>query len=292
MGKNKNNSAGCFDMQFITSSISTMLVLLLLGMVVFFVLSANNLSKFMRENIGITIMFSDDMKESEILKFQKQLNRESFIKETVYISKDQALKEQTEAMGTDPAEFLGHNPFTASIEMKLKSDYANPDSIDWIQKSVKKNSNVIEINYPQDIMNMVNENIKKISLVLLSLAGLLTLISFALINNTIRLAIYSKRFLIHTMKLVGASWSFIRKPFLVKNIWSGILAAILADGILMGGAYMLVDYEPELIEFITPEVMLTVCGAVFIFGIVITFICAYISINRYLRMKASTLYYV
>lgn len=292
MGKNKNNSAGCFDMQFITSSISTMLVLLLLGMVVFFVLSANNLSKFMRENIGITIMFSDDMKESEILKFQKQLNRENFIKETVYISKEQALKEQTEAMGTDPAEFLGHNPFTASIEMKLKSDYANPDSIDWIQKSVKKNSNVIEINYPQDIMNMVNENIKKISLVLLSLAGLLTLISFALINNTIRLAIYSKRFLIHTMKLVGASWSFIRKPFLVRNIWSGILAAILADGILMGGAYMLVDYEPELIEFITPEVMLTVCGAVFVFGIVITFICAYISINRYLRMKASTLYYV
>lgn len=292
MGKNKNNSAGCLDMQFVTSSISTMLVLLLLGMVVFFVLSANNLSRFMRENIGITILFSDDMKESEILKFQKQLNKENYIKETVYISKDQALKEQTEAMGTDPAEFLGHNPFTASIEMKLKSDYANADSIDWIQKSVKKNSNVVEINYPQDIMNMVNENIKKISLVLLSLAGLLTLISFALINNTIRLAIYSKRFLIHTMKLVGASWGFIRKPFLVRNIWSGILAAVLADGILMGGALALVDYEPELIEFITPEVMLTVCGAVFVFGIAITFLCAYISINRYLRMKTSTLYYV
>lgn len=291
MGKSKNNSASGFDMQFITSSISTMLVLLLLGMVVFFVLSANNLSRFMRENIGITIMFSDDVKEPDILKFQKQLNLERYVKETVYISKEQALKEQTEAMGTDPAEFLGHNPFTASVEMKLKSDYANPDSIDWIQKAIKKNAGVIEINYPQDIMKMVNDNIKKISLVLLSLAGLLTLISFALINNTIRLAIYSKRFLIHTMKLVGASWGFIRKPFLIRNIWSGVLAAILADGILMGGAYMLVNYEPELIEFITTEVMLTVCGAVFLFGIAITFFCAFISINRYLRMKTSTLYY-
>lgn len=292
MGKSKNHSVGYFDMQFVTSSISTMLVLLLLGMVVFFVLSANDLSKFMRENISITILISDDMKESNILRLQKELNSRPYVKETAYISKEQALKEQTDAMGTDPAEFLGHNPFTASIEMKLHADYANSDSIARIQKILKKNADVIEVNYPQEVMDMVNDNIKKISLVLLSLAGLLTLISFALINNTIWLAIYSKRFLIHTMKLVGASWGFIRKPFLVRNIWSGVLAGILADGFLMGGAYMLVKYEPELIEIITPGTMLTVCGTVFAFGIIITFLCAYFSINRYLRMKASTLYYV
>lgn len=291
MGKAKNNSAGYFDMQFVTSSISTMLVLLLLGMVVFFVLSANNLSIFVRENISFSILISDDMKETNILRLQKELNAEPYVKESAYISKEKALKEQTEAMGTDPAEFLGHNPFTASLEVKLNSDYANSDSIAKIEKALKKNSDVIEINYPHELIDAVNENIKKISLVLLSLAGLLTLISFALINNTIRLAIYSKRFLIHTMKLVGASWGFIRRPFLARNIWSGVLAAVMADGMLMGSAYALVNYEPELIAIITPSVMLIVCGAVFLFGIIITFLCAYLSINRYLRMKTSTLYY-
>ena len=127
---------------------------------------------------------------------------------------------------------------------------------------------------------------------LLGLAALLTLISFALINNTIRLAIYSKRFLIHTMKLVGASWGFIRKPFLVRNIWIGVLAAVMADAALIGMAYALVRYEPELIEIITPMTMLLVMSSVFVFGVIITFMCAYISINKYLRMKAGALYYI
>ena len=279
-------------MQFITSSISTMLVLLLLGMVVFFVLSANNLSTFVRENIGFTILVSDDMKEAEALKFQKELNACPFVKESQYISKEQALKEQTEAMGTDPAEFLGSNPFTASIEIKLNAEYANSDSIAWIEKLILKNKKVMEVSYPQDLLDAVNRNIQRISMLLLGLAALLTLISFALINNTIRLAIYSKRFLIHTMKLVGASWGFIRKPFLVRNLWIGILAAVLADAVLMGMAYMLVKYEPELIDIVTPQTMLWVLLSVFVFGVAITWMCAYISINKYLRMKASTLYYI
>ena len=232
------------------------------------------------------------MHESAILQYQKKLNDEPFVKATTYISKKQALKEQTEAMGTDPKEFLGYNPFTASIEIKLNSDYANSDSIAKIEKKLKKNSNILEVKYPQELMDAVNDNIKKISIVLLSLAGLLTLISFALINNTIRLAIYSKRFLIHTMKLVGANWGFIRRPFLRRNIWSGIIAGLMADGILMGTAYTLVTYEPELIRIITPEVMLIVSASVLLFGIIITFLCAYASINKYLRMKASTLYYI
>ena len=285
-------SGSFFNMQFITSSISTMLVLLLLGMVVFFVMSANNLSDYVRENIGFTILVSDDMKEPEALKFQKELNGKAFVKESQYISKEQALKEQTEAMGTDPAEFLGYNPFTASIEIKLNAEYANSDSIAWIEKLILKNKKVMEVSYPQDLLDAVNRNIQRISMLLLGLAALLTLISFALINNTIRLAIYSKRFLIHTMKLVGASWGFIRKPFLVRNLWIGILAAVLADAVLMGMAYMLVKYEPELIDIITPETLLMVLGAVFVFGVIITWMCAYISINKYLRMKASTLYYI
>ena len=281
-----------FNMQFITSSISTMLVLLLLGMVVFFVLSANNLSTYVRENIGFTVLVSDDMKEPEVLKFQKELNEKVYVKESVYISKEKALQEQTEAMGTDPAEFLGYNPFTASIEIKLNAEYANSDSIVWIEKEIMANKKVMEVSYPQDLLDSVNRNIRKVSMFLLGLAALLTLISFALINNTIRLAIHSKRFLIHTMKLVGASWGFIRRPFLFRNMWIGILSGVMADAVLMGMAYMLVKYEPQLIEIITPASLLVVMVSVFVFGLVITSLCAYISINKYLRMKASALYYI
>lgn len=281
-----------FNMQFITSSISTTLVLLLLGMVVFFVLSANNLSNYVRENIGFTVLVSDDMKEPEALKFQQQLNEKAYVKESAYISKEQALKEQTEAMGTDPAEFLGYNPFTASIEIKLNAEYANSDSVAWIEKEILANKRVMEVSYPQDLLDSVNRNLQRVSLFLMGLAALLTLISFALINNTIRLAVYSKRFLIHTMKLVGASWGFIRRPFLVRNMWVGVLAALMADALLMGMAYMLVNYEPQLVEIITPATLLVVMGAVFVFGVVITCMCAYISINKYLRMKASALYYI
>ena len=281
-----------FNMQFITSSISTMLVLLLLGMVVFFVLSANNLSTYVRENIGFTVLVSDDMKEPEVLKFQKMLNEKVYVKESVYISKEEALKEQTEAMGTDPAEFLGYNPFTASIEIKLNAEYANSDSILWIEKEIKANKKVMEVSYPQDLLDSVNRNIRKVSMFMLGLAALLTLISFALINNTIRLAIYSKRFLIHTMKLVGASWGFIRRPFLFRNMWIGILSGTMADAVLMCMAYMLVKYEPQLIEIITPGSLLVVMVSVFVFGLVITSLCAFISINKYLRLKASELYYI
>lgn len=290
--KGKNNSISYFDMQFITSSISTTLVLLLLGMVVFFVLGAHNLSVYVKENINFSVLISDDMKESDILKLQKKLDKEAFVKQTEYISKKQALREQTEAMGTDPQEFLGYNPFTASIEIKLHSDYANSDSIAKIEKQIKKNTNIQEVLYQKDLIDAVNENIRNISLMLLVLAVILTFISFALINNTIRLAIYSKRFLIHTMKLVGASWGFIRRPFLIRNFWIGVLAAFMADGILWASASWLVSYEPDLIRVITPNVMLLVSVSVLVFGVAITWLCALLSINKYLKMKACTLYYV
>lgn len=290
--KIKHNSVSYFDMQFVTSSISTTLVLLLLGLVVFFVLGAHNLSVYVKENINFSILISDDMKESDILKLQKKLDKEPFVKATEYISKKQALREQTEAMGTDPQEFLGYNPFTASIEVKLHSDYANSDSIAKIEKKIKKNTNIQEVLYQKDLIDAVNDNIRNISLMLLGLAVILTFISFALINNTIRLTIYSERFLIHTMKLVGASWSFIRRPFLRRNFWIGVLSAVIADAVLWGAAYWLVSYEPELIRVITPDVMLLVSVSVLIFGVLITWLCALLSINKYLKMKAGTLYYI
>lgn len=291
----KNNMAkklSIVDMQFITSSISTMLVLLLLGIVIFFILSANSLSVYVRESIGITVMISEDMKENEIKKFQHKLNDEPYVKSTIYISKEQALKEQTEAMGTDPAEFLGYNPFTASIEVKLNADYANADSIKWIQDKIMKNNKIMEVSYPNDLLDSVNRNIRKLSFMLLGLAALLLLISFALINNTVKLTIHSKRFTIHTMKLVGASWSFIRRPFLIKNIWVGLIAAVMANALLLGMIYLLLKYEPQLISIITLDMLLIIFASVFTFGIVITVLCAFISINKYLKMKASAMYYL
>lgn len=279
-----------FDMQFITAGISTTMVLFLLGLVVFFVLTANNLSVYIRENIAFSAILDDGIKETSIIKLQESLNKKDYVKQTVYISKDQALKEQIEAMGTNPSEFLGHNPFNASIEIKLNAGYTNPDSIKWIEKELMANKSILEISYPQNLLDSVNRNLQKISALLLGLAVLLSLISFSLINNTIRLTIYSKRFLIHTMKLVGASWGFIRRPFITRNLWIGILSGAVANAILTASAYTAVKYEPELLAIISPESIMIVAAAVMVFGMIITTLCAYISINKYLRMKISELY--
>lgn len=281
-----------FDMQFITASISTTMVLLLLGLVLFFVLCANNLSTYVKENFIFSIVISDDMKENDILNLQHQLEKEPFVRTSAYISKKQALKEYTEAMGTDPEEFLGFNPFKASLQIKLHSHYANTDSLAIIEKQIKGNTNIHEISYQRELIDAVNKNIARISLMLLALAAVLTLISFALINNTIRLTIYSKRFLIHTMKLVGATWGFIRRPFLRSNFWIGLCSALLADAILWGAACWLLTRQPELIAVISIRIMVFVSIGVLLFGILITWLCAYFSINKFLRMKASTLYYI
>ena len=287
----RNKRYSFFNMQFITSCISTTMVLLLLGMVVFFVLSAGNLSVYVKENISFSVLLSDKMKETDIMKLQKSLDAQSYVKSTTYISKEQALQEETEAMGTDPQEFVGYNPFTASIEIQLNSQYANADSLAWIEKDILKKGNIQEIIYPEALVDTVNRNVQKISAVLLALAGLLMIISFSLINNTIRLTIYAKRFLIHTMKLVGADWGFIRRPFITRNLWVGFVSGLLANGLLITGGYWLVEYEPQLIHIINTDTMLMVMASVMVFGISITVLCAYISINRYLRMKTDTLYY-
>lgn len=277
-------------MQFITAGISTTMVLFLLGLVVFFVLTANNLSVYIRENIAFSAILDDGIKETSIIKLQESLNKKDYVKQTVYISKDQALKEQIEAMGTDPSEFLGHNPFNASIEIKLNAGYSNPDSIKWIEKELTENKGILEVSYPQNLLDSVNRNLQKISVFLLGLAVLLSLISFSLINNTIRLTIYSKRFLIHTMKLVGASWGFIRRPFITRNLWIGILSGTVANAILTTSAYTAVKYEPELLAIVSPKSIMIVAATVMVFGMIITTLCAYISINKYLRMKISELY--
>lgn len=280
------------DMQFVTASVSTTLVLLLLGLVTLSVLAARNLSVYVKENISFTIVPDDGMEESDILRLQQQLKAKSYVKQAVYISKEEALREQSEAMGTNPEDFLQYNPFSASIEVNLNASYANADSLARIEQDIRLHNNIEDIIYQKELIDELNENVRAVSLSLLALAALLACISFVLINNTVRLTIYSKRFLIHTMKLVGASWGFIRWPFLRRNLWVGLMAAAVADGLLLGGAYWLVTREPGLIRVLTPEVMLAVAGVVLVAGVVITWLCALLSVNKYLRMNADTLYHI
>lgn len=290
MSKRRKNTRVRHGLQGITLCISTALVLILLGMVVFSVLTARNLSAYVKENLTVTMMLGEDITNPEARNLCRELYKKPYISHITYISKEQALKEQTEAMGTDPSEFLGTNPFVASVELQLKAQYANTDSLKWIAASLKSDKRVTDITYPQDLMDSVNSNLRKINIVLLVLAVLLTCVSFSLINNTVRLGMYARRFTIHTMKLVGASWGFIRRPFLGNALGIGLLAAVMADGVLASAVYALYRYEPGVSAVITWDVLAITGGAVFLFGITITLLCAYVSVNKFLRMKAGDLY--
>lgn len=284
-GKNGNNAVSMFDMQFVTACISTTLVLLLLGMVLFFVFTARNLSVYVRENINFSLVLDEKAENRDVVRLQRSLEKQPFVKEIEYISKEQALQEYVREMGVDPREFAGYNPLRASIEIHLKSAYANADSLARIEKLLGQESHIQDVVYQQELVDAVNRNIGRISLLLLGLAALLLLISFALINNTIKLTIYAKRFLIHTMKLVGAGWGFIRRPFLWRNFWIGLFAGLLADALLWGLAGWLVTSEPGLVVVVTSGVMLLVAAAALVAGVLITTLCALLSINKYLRMK-------
>ena len=275
-----------------TSCISTTLVLVLLGMFVLFMLIAHNLSNYVRENFNVTVLISDDLSQDSIKVLRADLKDMPCVKSLQYISKEDALREQTEAMGTDPSEFIGYNPFTASFELKMKADYANNDSLSRIVRRLKADSRVMDVLYQKELLQAVNDNIRKLSLVLLVIAALFTYISFQLINNTVRLTIFSRRFSINTMKLVGASWGFIRRPFLKRALLLGVVSAIAADALLYFGYHWLRKFEPEINTVVNLEVLLIVGGSVLVFGLLITLLCTYGSLSRYLRMTSNELYHV
>ena len=277
-------------MQAVTLCISTTMVLILLGLVVFSVLTAHNLSNYVKENLTVTVMLGDTVSVNDAHRLCRDLYHRPYARNIDYVSKEQALKEQSEAMGSDPSEFLGVNPFVATLELQLKSDYANRDSLQQIAKELRQNPKVSEVAYQEDLMDKVNVNLQKVSLVLLVLALLLTFISYSLISNAVRLGVYSRRFIIHTMKLVGASWGFIRRPFMVDGLIVGIVAAVLACGVLAAGVWTLFKYEPNLTDIITWQVLVITGIAVLLFGLIITSLCSYISVNKFLRMRAKDLY--
>lgn len=275
----------------VTLCISTALVLILLGLVAFSTLGGRNLSALVKENLRVTMMLEQDMADNEAQTITRSLARRPYIKTIHFISKESALHDAAKQMGTDPSTFTdGVNPFSSSIELTLKSDYANNDSLAWITKELKKYPKVSDITYQKDLIDAVNRNLAKIGVAMTVLAILLTFVSFSLINNTVKLGIYARRFSIHTMKLVGASWGFIRRPFVWNAVLIGIIAAALACTALGFGMYALYRYEPEILTVITWREMAITGASVFFFGIVITVICANISVNRFLRMKAGDLY--
>jgi len=290
MGKKRKKPRSRRGMQAVTLCISTTMVLVLLGMVVFSVLLAYNLSNHMRENFTVTVMLKDYATVNQGHMLCRDLYHRPYARNIDYISKEQAKKELTKELGSDPSEFLDFNPFPATLEIQLKSDYANRDSLKWIVKEIRKDARVSEISYQEDLINQVNYNLSRISLILLALAILLTFVSFSLISNTVRLSVYARRFIIHTMKLVGASWGFIRRPFLRSAVTVGIIAAFLAILVLGACFYGLYLTQPGIMTVIGWEELSITAGAVLLFGILITSLCAWLAVNKFLRMTAGELY--
>ena len=292
MAENKKVSSVSFFNSRLTSVISISLVLFLLGLILLIGMLGNRLSVYVKENLSFSIVLKDNQKETEIKKMQKSLDALPFIKSTEYISKEQAAKELEEELGENPETFLGFNPLQASIEVKLHSEYANPDSLQVIEKKIRNYTSVSELLYRKDMMEMVHNNMKRLGLILLTLAVVLMIISFVLISNTIRLLIYSKRFLIHTMKLVGATSGFIRRPFVKYNMVSGIFASILAILMLTGALYYLQNELKGFIQILDMQTLLLVYVAVFALGIVLSVIATIFAVNKYLRMGGDKLYYI
>ena len=266
-----------------TSTLSVSLVLFILGIMVLMGFLATNLSRHVKENIGFSIVLNESAGERQVHQLQRMLERSKYVKAAQYISKEDALKEVMIELGENPEDVLGVNPLQSSIEVKLKADYANTDSLAVIEKNLRGQ---------KDLIQSVNDHMSRIGLVLLALAIVLMLISFALISNTIRLGAYSKRFLIHTMKLVGATPAFIRRPFIVSNVINGIVASVIAMLLLSGCIYYLMSEMENFTTLLSVPMMVLVFLSVLILGIILTAVSAYWAVNRYIRMDRDDLYYI
>ncbi len=276
---------------YLTSIISITLVLLMLGLLGLLILNAKRVSDYVKENIGFSIILKENVKEVDIIRLQKNLDASEYVKSTEYITKEQAAEELQQELGEDFIEFLGYNPLLASIEVHLYAPYANPDSLEVIEGDFQNYDQIKEVFYQKSLVNLLNENIRKISLIILVFSALLFLIAIALINNTIRLSVYSKRFIIHTMQLVGATRGFIRRPFLYRSAFHGLIASLLAIGLLSGLLYLGQQEFQEIISFRDIEILGVLFLAVLIIGIAINWISTFFAVNKYLRMNVDKLYF-
>ncbi|HTB06801.1 MAG TPA: permease-like cell division protein FtsX [Bacteroidia bacterium] len=275
----------------LTTVVSIALVLFILGLLALLVMDAKKITSEVKENITVQVILNGNAKEADIARLQKMLDASDFVKSTSFITKDSAAKQLQKDLGEDFVSFLGYNPLLSSINIHLKAPYANMDSLKWIEKKLTANSQVKEVIYQKAMVNMMNENLKKVSLIMVGFGGLLMLVALALINNTIRLRIYSKRFLIKTMQLVGATQSFIRRPFILNGIVHGIYAAIISLIMIVALVHWAEVEMPDLRELNDLKSYMILTGLVLFLGIAISWISTFFALRRYLRLNADELYY-
>ena len=284
MAKNKQFGISTFSAR-LTATISVALVLLILGIVAFLGIAAHSVSTDIKENMGFDLILKENTPQQEINKIKNIFTNSPYISSLSYISPEEALMWWQEETGQDLMEMVGYNPLPGEFEIKVKSQYANVDSIDAIVASIHDNPYIAEVATHTQVVESINDNMQSLSLILLVVAIALLIISFALINNTIRLAVYSRRFLIHTMKLVGATAGFIRRPFITTNIVNGIIASILAMMILTGLLFYIQSLDNSLNILLKWDIIAIVYAILLFLGILICAIAALFATNRYLRIS-------
>ena len=291
-GKKKFHSVAFFNAK-LTATVSISLVLFLLGLLVLLFLYAQDISKYVKENFTLSVVLEDNIRDTDLNALRKKFNQTNYIKSAAYISKEQAAQDIIKELGEDPEVFLGYNPLPALFEIKLNSDYTVIDSLTIVETELRATPNIQEVIVKRDLIQSINEHIKRIGLILLIIAGILSFISFALINNTIRLMIYAKRFAIYTMRLVGATNSFIRRPFITSSILTGIYASIIAIAMISGLVYYIAIENSTLeINFFDYTLLGIMAASVLCIGIFISTLATFIAVNRYLRMESGDFYYV
>ena len=290
MSNRRRKSKIAWTMQAVISTISVSMLLILMGLVVLLSLTARVVADSVKENLAVTVVLDDDVQKADAEQVQMELKSRWYVGSIDYISREQALQEQRESMGIDPTDFLGANPFSISMEIRVKPEYSCNDSLQWISNELRGMKNVADVMYQKDLVESLNRNLHRASLFLFVIALLLVIISLSLINNTVRLSVFAHRFVIHTMKLVGAKWSFIRRPFLVRGFWIGAVSAFIADAVILGGIYWASTYDSSVLYYVTTQNMLITAAAVFGIGLTLTIVCTYFSVTHCLKMRGSELY--
>ena len=276
---------------YLTSVISISLVLFLIGIVGLLIINGRDINKTVRESIGFNIILKENVKDADIFQLQKVLDSKPYSLSTEYITKEKAALETEQLVGGDFIEFLGHNPLPPSIRLRLRASYTRPDSVVFIEEEILNYDAVNEVVYKKTLLYAINENIRKISIVILGFSLLLTLVAITLINNTIRLSIYSKRFIINTMQLVGATRGFIRKPFLLKSIFNGVIGSAIAMSLIAGIIYVSAKELDNIISFSNTSNIILLGGIILVISIVINWISTFFAVNKYLNIKTDKLYY-
>ena len=274
------------------SLMSIALVLFLLGVFALLMMHAQKLSNHLKENIGFEIVMNSNMKEDNILKLQKKLDAMPAVKSTTYITKDEAIRRLSEDLGEDFLQWLGNeeNPLLPSIDVRFKADYANNDSINLIQAQLLKNKDIKEIYYHKSLVNLINQNMNRIGLGLMIASLVLLIIAITLIRNTIRLSIYSKRFLVRSMQLVGATPAYIRRPFIRSGIAQGFFGALIADAFLTLLLYGLYQRLPELTLVQDYTIIICIFGGIIVLGILLGGLSTRSALRKYLNADVDKLY--